>query len=576
MPSSEKSSFRRLMTYFWPHRWKMALSLLCVTIVSAAPGTSAYMVKPIMDDVFIREDRRMLALICMAAVFLYALKGVFRFINATILRMVGQRVIARIRDELYRHYQYFSVDYYTDTATGIMMSRITNDVQLMQRAVPSIIDFFRQPLTLLGLVGVAVFMNWKMSLLGMVIFPITAIPIAKFGKRVRKWAKRGQERMGQLTSILKENFSGIRVIKAFGMEEYEIARFSKENESYMQAQIKQIVNDELTAPLIELLGAIGLAGILFYGGQMVFNKEITPGEFFSFIAAAGLMYEPIKKLGKVNMAFQQALAAADRIFEIFDTDTSVTDSPDAVELADISGEVRFEGVGFSYNETPVLKGINLAARSGEVIALVGSSGSGKTTMVDMIPRFYDVKQGRILVDGRDIREVTIKSLRQQIAVVTQDVFLFDDTVTNNIAYGHSDVDAAAVIEAARAANAHEFISQLPQGYDTQIGELGVRLSGGQRQRLSIARALFKDAPILILDEATSALDTEAEIEVQAALENLMRGRTTFVIAHRLSTIRNADRILVLADGRFVEEGCHEELMARQGAYYRLYQLQFHQ
>ena len=567
-------SLRRLLVYFRPYYFWVAVAFVCVVVVSAAQGATAYLVKPAMDEIFINRDMNMLKLLCVAVIVLYAAKGVFRFSQSYILRRVGQKVIKNVRLELYRHFQFLSIDYYTETSSGIMLSRITNDVQLMQRAIPSLVDLFRQPLTMLGLIGVAFYMNWKMALLVALVFPISALPIIRFGKRVRSWARRGQERMGEMTSVLKENFGGIRVIKAFGMEEYEIDRFSRENENVYQALVRTIVFDELAAPVIELLGAFAAAAVIFLGAMQVFRGETSSGEFFSFLAACGMMYEPIKKLNKVNVNFQAALSAADRIFEVLDTPISVSQKPDAVEMPTVHREVRFENVHFRYGDAWVLKDLNFTVDFGQVVALVGSSGAGKTTIVNLIPRFYDVTEGAIRFDGMDLRDATLHSLRRQIGMVTQEVFLFDDTVRNNIAYGQGEAGEEAIVAAAKAANAHDFIMEMPSGYDTDIGELGVRLSGGERQRLSIARAIFKDAPILILDEATSSLDAESEREVQSALENLMLNRTTFVIAHRLSTIRNADRILVLSDGRIVEDGRHEELMERGGEYRRLYEIQF--
>jgi subfamily B ATP-binding cassette protein MsbA len=574
MARSKSDSLRRLLGYFRAHAGSLAFNLVCVAVISATTAGPAYLAQPILDRVLIDRDLRALVLVCVAAVLLFTVKGIFRYLNAYTLSVVGHKVTNRLRDDLYRHFQYLSIRYYTETHTGTMMSRIINDVQMMQRAVPGLVDFVRQPLTLIALVAVAVHMNWRLALIAAVALPATVIPIERFGKRVRKWSRRGQERMAVLTSVLKENFSGMRVIKAFGMEEREIGRFAVVNRRVRDALVKQVAYDELAAPVIEFFAAIAAAAVIYYGGLMVIRGQCTSGQLVAFLVAAGSMYEPIKKLSKVNVAFQQALAAADRIFEILDTATTVTDRPGAADLPAARGEVRFEHVRFRYEEAWVLDDVDFTAAPGQTVALVGSSGAGKTTLVDLIPRFYDVVEGAIRIDGRDVRDVTLASLRRQIAIVTQDVFLFDDTIAGNIAYGQVSPDPAAIEAAAEAAHADGFIRKTPKGYETRIGELGVRLSGGQRQRLSIARALYKNAPILILDEATSALDTESEIEVQSALENLMRGRTTFVIAHRLSTVRNADRILVLQGGRIVEDGRHEDLLARGGVYGRLYQLQF--
>lgn len=578
--SPDWSEFKRFMLYFRPYAFWVALAFVCALLVAATTTATAYIVQPVMDKVFTQSDKEKamfwLKMIPFAVVAIYILKGIFRFAQNYILRVVGQRVIRLIRGRLYDRYQDLSIDYYSDTNTGVMMSRITNDVNMMERAVPSITNLFREPITLIGLAALAFYQWWQLAFIIIVLFPATAYPIIRFGKKIRKYTKRGQERMGELTGILKENFTGIRVIKAFGMEDYERARFRMENQKVYEANVKRSKWDELSSPVIEVLGALAAAVVIFYGGSMVIEGELTTGKFFSFMAALGLMYEPLKRVNKMNIAFQSALSAATRVFEVFDTQSSVQDKPGATELASLRDTVSFEDVRFAYGDADgkVLRGIGFHSHVGQMIAFVGSSGSGKTTLINLIPRFYDPTGGRILVDGRDISEVTVKSLRAQIAMVTQDTFLFADSIRNNIAYGRADAPLSQIIEAARRANAHEFISRTTKKYDTQIGELGVKLSGGQRQRLAIARALFKNAPILILDEATSSLDTESEAEVQEALENLMEGRTTFVIAHRLSTIRRADRILVLKDGVIVEDGCHEDLIAHDGEYARLYKMQF--
>jgi subfamily B ATP-binding cassette protein MsbA len=578
--SRDWALFRRLFVYFKPYWLWVATALLFAILVSSTSGSTAYLVKPVTDYIFTNPDKQQartyLALLPGAIILLYTLKGIFRFLQNYIICIIGQRVIRTVRRELYEHYQGLSIDYYSDTNTGVMMSRITNDVNMMERAVSSLTNLFREPVTLIGLAVVAVYMWWQMAVMIIVVFSLTGYPIQRFGKKVRKYTRRGQEFMGAMSKILKENFSGIRVIKAFGMERYELARFSAENERVYVANVKRVKYDELTAPAIEFLGSLAVAGVVFFGGYQVFDGTITSGDFFAFMASLGLMYEPLKRTARMYTAFQSAIGAAERVFTVLDTPPSIVDAPDAGELAPVRESIVFHGVRFAYQGAPdeVLAGLDLHVRAGETIAIVGSSGSGKTTLVNLIPRFYDPTAGRILVDGVDLRDVTMTSLRRQIAMVTQDTFLFDDTVRNNIAYGQGEADDAKMIAAAQSAYAHEFIMSFPRGYDTDIGELGVKISGGQRQRLAIARALYKNAPILVLDEATSSLDTESELEVQRALENLMQGRTTFVIAHRLSTIRNADRIIALRDGRIVEDGPHEELLGRGGEYARLYNMQF--
>lgn len=627
------------MAYFRSYVFWILVAIVCAAIVSASNGAIAYLIKPAMENVFSGEplgsirsmvlknkdvidflgkappetelkdeieltpeekalelekqwERRVFyrLVIPFALILLFLNKGIFRFWQNYILRIIGEKVIKLVRLQLYEKYQALSIDYYTKSNTGVMMSRITNDVNMMQRAVPSMVRLFQEPLTMICLSIVAFSQIWYLAIVIFIIFPITAIPIVKFGKQIQKYTKRGQEHMGDLNTVLKENFSGIRVIKAFGMEDYEITRFQAENELLYKATKKRIVFDEMSSPVVEVIAALAGAIVIYFGSWLVLKTSafgghyinafggitltLTSGQFFAFIASLLMMYDPLKKINRMNVNFQAAIAAAVRVFEVFDQRPTVLEKDKAVDLPIIKKEVRFKNIRFRYQKDWILDGIEFTAKAGQSIALVGSSGAGKTTLVNLIPRFYDVTTGAIQIDGIDIKDVTVSSLRSQIGMVTQETFLFADTVESNIAYGHKKADRERMIQTAKAAYANEFIIEMPEQYNTLIGELGVKLSGGQRQRLAIARALFKNAPILILDEATSALDTESEQKVQFALENLMRGRTTFVIAHRLSTIRNADRILVLKNGRIVEDGNHDQLLEKDGEYARLYNIQF--
>jgi subfamily B ATP-binding cassette protein MsbA len=425
-------------------------------------------------------------------------------------------------------------------------------------------------------VAVIFYHDWQLAMIAMVVLPFAFFPIVKFGKMLRRISTKSQESMGDISVILHETIGGNRIVKAFGMEDYEKERFSKENTKYFYYLMKSVSVRALSSPVMEFLGGVGIVFIIWYGGYNVIRGVSTPGTFFSFLAALLMLYEPVKRLSNMNNVIQQGMAAAHRVYDILDTAPEIEDKPDAIPLPPMRDKLQLRNVQFRYGNEPVLKDINLKVVAGEVIALVGASGAGKSTLVDLIPRFYDVTDGAILIDGLDIRDVTMDSLRAQIGMVTQQTILFNDTVRNNIAYGDMHKQEEEIVAAVRAANAYDFIMKMEQGFNTIIGEQGVRLSGGERQRLCIARALLKNAPILILDEATSALDSEAEMEVQRALENLMAGRTTLVIAHRLSTIQNADRIVVIADGRIVEEGRHEVLLKCDGEYCRLYELQFAQ
>jgi subfamily B ATP-binding cassette protein MsbA len=545
-------------------------------IVALSDAVLAYIVKPVLNDVFIKTDVKMLAIVPVALVLLYLIKGIFRYIQSYLMRYVGQRVIMDIRNRMYEHYQRLSLDYFAANQTGAMMSRITNDIIAMQNALPVATDLIRQPFTLIGLIGVAFYQEWKLTLFALLAMPLMIIPIVVFMKKFRKYSKTEQEKMGNMSSVLQESISGIKVTRAFGMEEHEINRFDKENMDYFKVRIKTIRAEEFTSPLNEFFGSIGIAFVVWYGGYQVLTGESTPGSFFSFLAACALMYNPIKKLNHANATIQGSMAAAERVFQILDTEPSVREKDGALSIDNVQEGIEFKNVSFKYYQDMILNQIDLKVRSGQVVAIVGESGGGKSTLVSLIPRFYDVSEGSISIDGVDLRDLSFKSLRRLTAVVSQETFLFNDTIRNNIAYmpGRESISLDAVITAAKAANAHDFIMAMQEGYDTVVGERGVRLSGGQKQRLSIARALLKDSPILILDEATSSLDSESEYLVQEALNRLMKGRTTFVIAHRLSTVQHADRIIVLSKGRIVEDGRHDELLKVGGEYAKLYSRQF--
>jgi subfamily B ATP-binding cassette protein MsbA len=567
--------FKRLLQLAKPHGAKFILAMFCMLIVGAMTSSLAFLVKPAMDEIFLKKNADMLIWIPVIVILIYFIKGICNYTQTILMSFIGQRVVADLRNKLYKQIQLQSLSFFTKNPTGLLMSRITNDVSSIQGAVSeALTSLLRDTFTILCLMFVVLYRDWQLGIIAMFVFPLTAYPIAKFGKKMRSIATRTQVTMGSLTTLLQETISGTRIVKAFSMEEYENQRFARENEHLFKLALKSVSVSAVSSPFMEFLGGLGIATIIFYGGYQVIKGISTPGTFFSFLTALFMLYDPVRKLTSVNNTIQQGIAGAKRVFGIIDVVPDIRNSVNATDLPKISTGIDIQNVTFAYEETPVLKNINLSIKAGEVVAFVGMSGGGKTTLVNLIPRFYDVTEGRILIDGLDIREVTIESLRGQIAIVTQQTILFNDTVKNNIAYGNIEETEENIIQAAKAANAHDFIMNLPDGYDTVIGEQGAKLSGGERQRISIARALLKDAPILILDEATSSLDTEAEIEVQDALENLMKGRTTLIIAHRLSTIRNAHRIIVLANGEIMEEGTHESLMEKRREYFRFYTMQF--
>ena len=513
--------------------------------------------------------------VVLVTLLLFVIRAFASFFSEYGFQKVGLSTVRDLRDQLYERLIFQSHRFFSERSTGEMVSRIVSDADAIQAAVSTRMgDLFQESITLIGLVVYVFISNPELALISMVVAPLLVYPVVHFGLRLRGTTHRSQERMADLATILEETIRGVRIVKAFTMERFEIARFREATRRHLKSNLKAQKIQALTSPVMELISALCILALFVYAHRRIVAGTLTMGQLLSFVAALTAMYQPIKKLNKVNLSVNTALSAAERVFRMLDVPNEVVERPDAATLAGVGSGIRYENVSFSYRDDPVLRGISLTVAPGEIAAIVGSSGAGKSTLVNLLPRFYDVTAGRIVVNDHDVRDVTLQSLRSLMGFVTQEVVLFNDTVRGNIAYGRADADEQRVIEAAKAANAHEFITALPNGYDTMIGESGVLLSGGQRQRLAIARALFKDPPILILDEATSALDAESERLVQQALNNLMRGRTTLVIAHRLSTVRSAHKIVVLDAGEVVEEGPHEELLARRGIYRKLYDMQF--
>ncbi|MGD9947742.1 MAG: lipid A export permease/ATP-binding protein MsbA [Desulfobulbus sp.] len=572
---SNKELFLRLMAVLKPYRSKLVLAMIGMVIVGGFNALQAYMVKPLLDEIFFQRNDRLLHILPLGLVAVFLVKGLFYFIYSYILEMVGQSVIRDFRNKIYIHLQSLPLVFFHTHSTGELISRVMNDVSMVQGSVShALIRVLRDFCSVIGLLGVIFYMDWRLALISLIFLPMAAVPIVVYGKKFRRISTVYQTKIGEATSQLHETISGIRIVKAFSMEKFEIGRFQKKMQSIMDTLMQETKYSCLSHPMIEFMGGVGMALIIWFGGLQVLQGRSTPGAFMSFLAALIMLYEPVKGVTKINTTIQQGLAAAARIFSLLQIQPDIEEKADAEELDAFRHSIVFKDVSFQYEEgLPVLKHLNLEVNQGEVVALVGPSGGGKSTLANLIPRFYDISHGSLLIDGIDIRRLSFASLRRQMALVTQQTILFNDTVRNNIAYGRQDCSEEEIIEAARRAYALDFILELPQCFDTVIGESGARLSGGQQQRISIARALLKNAPILILDEATSALDTESEREVQKALDNLIRNRTTIVIAHRLTTVQDADRILVLKDGMIIEQGSHNELLAINSEYSSLYKLQ---
>lgn len=573
---TNKEIITRLYKVLQPYRNKLTIAMVGMVIVAGFNAAQAYMVKPLLDEIFVNKDRELLNILPLALLAIFFVKGIFYFIYSYLLEWVGQCVIRDLRNRIYAHLNQLSLSFFYHNPTGELISRIINDVSLLQGAVShALIRILRDFVSVIGLLVVIFIMDWRLALMSMIFLPMAAAPIVIFGKKFRRVSTTYQKSIGEATNILHETIGGARIVKAFCTEKKEEKRFAAQIQHLFNTLMTETKYRCLSHPMIEFLGGVGIALIIWFGGMQVLKGTSTMGAFMSFLTALIMLYEPVKGVSKINSTIQSGLAAATRIFDLLDIEPDIKEKTDAGTLPLFNNSIEFKEVTFAYEENePVLHGVNLKLQRGEVLAVVGPSGGGKTTLANLLPRFHDVNKGALLIDGHDVRDVTLHSLRSQMALVTQQTILFNDTVGNNIGYGSQDCSEEDIRKAADAAFALEFIEELPDGFDTVIGESGARLSGGQRQRVSIARAILKNAPLLVLDEATSALDTESERKVQKALENLMQNRTTIVIAHRLSTIKNADRIIVMQDGRLVEEGTHEQLLQKNGVYKGLHAMQY--
>lgn len=567
---------RLIRVYVKPQIPRIVMAVICMAIVAASTAAFPQLIKPIINEIFVSKNEAALYPIAIACLLVFAAKGIADYAQAVLMSFVGQRIVADVQTQLFERLIDAPLAFFHSTAPGTLIARFINDANLLRSAVStSLTSMGKDALTLVGLTSVMFYEDWQLSALALIAFPTAILPILRVGRRMRKVAGSTQVQVGNLTTVLDEAFQGIRYVKAYCMEAYETRRASGTIDEVFELNVKAARTRASLRPIMEILAGLAIVAVLLYGGNQVIDEVRDPGSFFAFVFALLLAYEPVKKLARLHVNLQEGMAAAQRLFDLLDEEETIVERPDAKALKLSGGEITFERVDFSYDpEAPALHELSLAVPAGKTVALVGPSGAGKSTLLNLIPRFYDTNGGRVLVDGQDVRDVTLHSLRNSIALVSQEVLLFDDSVRANIAYGRPEASEEEIIEAARHAGAHDFITELPEGYDTEVGPRGSKLSGGQRQRIAIARAMVRDASILLLDEATSALDSESERKVQAALSTLMTGKTTVVIAHRLSTVVEADIIYVLDGGRVLESGAHAELLAKGGAYAKLYALQF--
>ena len=569
--------YKRCLGYFKPYWRHISLATVAMLLVACTQPLIAYLVKPTMDKIFIEKDATLLLTIALLYPALELAKVSFRALQNYVMQYCGLKVLEELRDELFQKMILLPMRFYEGAQVGMLMSRVINDVVLIRASMPALIMLVRQVFTVVFLICVAFYQDSFLAFWAIIVMPVAFFPFVYFGRRMRKLSRKGQAKLADISVLLQEIFSGIRVVKAFSTEEREAKRFDKENRRLLSLLLKQTLAGEFSSSAMEFMGALAGALVIYYGGVQVIEGVSTPGTFFSFLTATIMLYDPVKKMANSNNEIQKALAGAERVFEILDSPEIFVEKDGTAPFSEEFGSLVFENVSFCYQDgTCALDSIDLTVRHGERLAIVGPSGGGKTTFVNLIPRFYEPTAGRILLNGRPLEKYTLKSLRRSIAMVSQDSFLFNLTVAENILYGQEDAGEDALKEAARAAYADGFVSSLLEGYETMVGERGAKLSGGQKQRLTIARAIIKDAPLLILDEATSALDSESEGIVQKALENLMQNRTSIVIAHRLSTILNADRILVMDRGRIVGQGRHEDLLISSPLYAKLHAMQFGQ